>query len=459
MCDIYSQATFTIAATKAGNSDEGLFMTRDPHMLSPRIINVTWSIKAEAHGACFSLRPGKYWCDIHELCAKPIEEAPLNRRGWVCQERHLSRRILHFADTQLFWECHDHIACENYPTGLPSWGSPPWDADPTAFKRDLHSLSDDQERLAGSMSSDRQRLAPVDADLYFSWTAFRIHYTSCDLTEDGDKLMAIQGIAQQFSKATGDVMVAGMWRSRLLEDLCWFKWLRNRPDRPSRPPLREPTLWRAPTWSWASSNATIWVSNITKYHLHCKGRQTWSDLESIDVRHDEAGLLCYASLRLRCTLICGSVGKQRRNAYWCEDILYPKSNEPSQTTLTMRETRSKVLVSDPGFDESAHFHMDKLGQVPNGNVVLLIIQRCEHRPTNQGSEHSARSDSTEDGTSIFFEDDEFRRDCIDGIVLILSEGSADTFERVGYFQVEGIEDVDILLAEYEATEDRVITLI
>jgi hypothetical protein len=43
---------------------------------------------------------------------KDVQEAPLNRRGWVLQERALSRRIIHFTKNQTYWECGDGIRCE-----------------------------------------------------------------------------------------------------------------------------------------------------------------------------------------------------------------------------------------------------------------------------------------------------------------------------------------------------------
>ncbi|KAM7218287.1 hypothetical protein V8F06_006350 [Rhypophila decipiens] len=43
---------------------------------------------------------------------KDVEQAELNRRGWVFQERALSRRILHFAGPQVYMECGGGVCCE-----------------------------------------------------------------------------------------------------------------------------------------------------------------------------------------------------------------------------------------------------------------------------------------------------------------------------------------------------------
>lgn len=42
-----------------------------------------------------------------------IDKSILNSRGWVLQERLLSRRTIHFASDQVYWECREHIVAED----------------------------------------------------------------------------------------------------------------------------------------------------------------------------------------------------------------------------------------------------------------------------------------------------------------------------------------------------------
>jgi hypothetical protein len=44
-----------------------------------------------------------------------IEEAPLNQRAWVVQERLLAPRVVHFTDRQLYWLCAQLTASESLP--------------------------------------------------------------------------------------------------------------------------------------------------------------------------------------------------------------------------------------------------------------------------------------------------------------------------------------------------------
>lgn len=42
-----------------------------------------------------------------------------NTRAWALQERLLSKRVLHLADKQMYWECNELKASETFPHGLP----------------------------------------------------------------------------------------------------------------------------------------------------------------------------------------------------------------------------------------------------------------------------------------------------------------------------------------------------
>lgn len=46
-----------------------------------------------------------------------VKLSPLLERGWVLQERAMSRRILHFAKHCVYWECQELKASEFRPSG------------------------------------------------------------------------------------------------------------------------------------------------------------------------------------------------------------------------------------------------------------------------------------------------------------------------------------------------------
>jgi hypothetical protein len=53
-----------------------------------------------------------YICEAIDDFAHDVESSSLSKRGWVYQERALSRRTIHFAGTQVYWECGQGIRCE-----------------------------------------------------------------------------------------------------------------------------------------------------------------------------------------------------------------------------------------------------------------------------------------------------------------------------------------------------------
>ncbi|KAF1956882.1 HET-domain-containing protein, partial [Byssothecium circinans] len=249
MQKVYSGAICTIAATAATNHGEGLFFARKPEFIRPRWINTTWSPKAISkdgnHDSKLRYPPaGMYLFENTDLWVEGVEETPLNMRAWVAQERHLSTRIMHFGAFQLFWECRKIKACESYPKILPSWLSPHWSH-----------VGDAGNDAATSLK--QWPWGHLDR-LYWSWMTFRIHYSMGAMTKESDKLVALMGVAEEVGQVLGDELVAGLWRKRFLVELCWSVF-RNTYEPIFEPVPLKPTKWRAPTWSWVSTNNQDWL--------------------------------------------------------------------------------------------------------------------------------------------------------------------------------------------------------
>src|ERR1700712_4686371 len=104
MADIYSNAFLTIAATASPDSQTGCLFRREQH----QAITFTYAPLSDpaAIGHIFVNASQKFLID-------PLRKYPLNRRAWAFQERLLSRRILHFAPEQLFWDCQHSFLSEN----------------------------------------------------------------------------------------------------------------------------------------------------------------------------------------------------------------------------------------------------------------------------------------------------------------------------------------------------------
>ena len=106
MESVFASAYCTVAATSAEDSEAG-FLERK-HKIDEE------SVYAEdKSGRRVYICAGVADFDLE------VRNAPLNKRGWVMQERLLSRRTIHFGRSQAYWECGREVRCED--STLMSW--------------------------------------------------------------------------------------------------------------------------------------------------------------------------------------------------------------------------------------------------------------------------------------------------------------------------------------------------
>ena len=223
MGHVYENSICNIAATGASNSDEGCFRARDISMVQPCTIKSTWSNQMN-----------KSWEIMDEyFWARHIEQAPLNSRGWVVQERWLSPRILHYGRHQILWECSELSACETYEGGL------------------AEQLQNRESEF--KLAIRVHHTIPSDTVHYDSWNRIVELYSDAKLTKPRDKLIALSGIAQRMQNLLGDQYLAGLWRRHLPSQLLWCL-----SERVVKPPTRSKP-YRAPSWSWASMDVGVGV--------------------------------------------------------------------------------------------------------------------------------------------------------------------------------------------------------
>lgn len=250
MHSVYRNAAFCIAATVAIDGTVGLFHDRNAQSLEPFQLDLVWRTNEKKLAqAPIATKCSFAWPDAYTR----IDCAPLNQRSWVAQERYLSRRILHFTRKLVFWECPDGITCETHTEELPGWLQSGNNFDNLySLKTVVNDIQPSNEFRFPDLPDDY----PDHPDeVYWFWCKFRALYTSFQLTKDADILIALSGIAQDVSERLNDDMVAGMWRRRLVEDICWC--IKINPNKPWRP-----MVWRAPSWSWASSRQIVKASRL-----------------------------------------------------------------------------------------------------------------------------------------------------------------------------------------------------
>jgi hypothetical protein len=151
----------------------------------------------------------------------------LNKRGWVTQERLLSRRILHFTLQGIIWECHQAKAHGNSAVlGV-----------------------NDYTPVLSQICSPSHGKNNLDTN---DWFEFVKQYSATEFTNAEDRLIALSSLARVLHHRIGykDVYCAGIWKNRLVQNLLWFSR-----DPPQPQPAKRLAI--APTWSWASSSGPI----------------------------------------------------------------------------------------------------------------------------------------------------------------------------------------------------------
>ena len=103
MEQVYSSAYCTIAATCGAGPDDGFLKDRPPRPFVP--------MKVQQSDSTY------YVCKAIDDFDKHVDKRELNTRAWVLQERALSRRTIHFAEEQTYWECGMGVRCETLTKG------------------------------------------------------------------------------------------------------------------------------------------------------------------------------------------------------------------------------------------------------------------------------------------------------------------------------------------------------
>lgn len=355
MCQYYENAYITISATASPNSSVPFLKERDK--------------KWQAQSFQFHSSDGQ----VIDIVARQDsgasdddnQEDPgvLGTRAWVVQETFLSRQILHFAESELVWECRSCILAEDdvLPVGLCS------------------------SRLSQLLLRCEEGLDPYNA-----WHTLVSEYVRRHLTFESDRLPAISGAAAKFHSFTHSDYVAGLWVNNMPLDLCWRIDYINR-DLGSEPKFHL-SQYLAPTWAWPSAMAPVrFVGNDDDHPFVPLAR-------IIDVQCEKSGRNLYGPVSSGQLILCGRVATipvtcddpKNFNAYmlaWDEDLdehLIPdtvlvdcngrlqKAAETDELAPFSLEVKFILLGRDEDveIDEST-FHAIVLGEVGEGRYCRL----------------------------------------------------------------------------------------
>lgn len=240
MAGVYANATLTIAATASTSSETGLFVKK--RSKNPAITCAYVDIKSEDTG----LR-GEYHLVHEHAWSVRVDYAPLNKRGWVLQERFFSTRILHFGKDQLLWECQKLQAAESI-SSLDAW---PLRSNLREGYRSYRTLLRNLHQPYSSedaSTSDQEVYKNCTKSAKRAWNRILEAYTHAELTYSSDRLAAIAGITSRFETFLNDKCHQGLWSKDLFNDLLWYRTAGDSP----RPAIR-----RAPSYTWACLDCPV----------------------------------------------------------------------------------------------------------------------------------------------------------------------------------------------------------
>ncbi|EXA36117.1 serine/threonine protein kinase [Fusarium oxysporum f. sp. pisi HDV247] len=220
MGQVFSNAYCTIAATSAAASNEGF--------LTPKLNSALSATVEPPEGGLLHIS------DFMENCNRDLELAPLNTRGWVMQERALSRRTLHFTNTQVYWECGNGLHCER-----------------------LFKLSNPQSALFADSDFPRAILKyykggriTLFQNLYEKYSRLNFSYTS-------DRPVAILGLEKHLSSVLQTRGEFGVFEQYLARSLLW-----SRPENILLNSITFQDDYHVPSWSWMAHEGPIIYANI-----------------------------------------------------------------------------------------------------------------------------------------------------------------------------------------------------
>ncbi|KAI9641260.1 hypothetical protein NHQ30_010060 [Ciborinia camelliae] len=202
MATVYGSSGLNICATAAEDGSVGCLFERDP------IYAQGIAVKTEINGTVETYKLGNK--DVAAELSSNMG-APLAKRAWVLQEQMLTTRNLHCGTSQFFWECKTKKSCQTFS---------------------------EMEQILP------ERMRPSIQHSINNWGSIIEKYSAKELTNEGDRLIALSGIAQRIHEQTGDQYFAGIWWKHIERQLCWSR---------IKPRTSSPSKHSMPSWSWAAN--------------------------------------------------------------------------------------------------------------------------------------------------------------------------------------------------------------
>ncbi|KAI8711169.1 Protein kinase domain-containing protein [Fusarium sp. LHS14.1] len=194
-------------------------------------------LKSRPERQCVKMQTGNtpyYLCDTIDDFSEDVEQGELNKRGWVLQERALSRRTIYFTEKQTYWECGEGVRCETLTKTKNS---------KTTFLGDANFPNSFPDYVKGKKIKLYQ-------DLYERYSKLALSYPT-------DRPIAIRGLERRLRNFLGTRAGYGVFDVYLRRGLLWQR--------------EQASLQRidfsngnesVPSWSWMTYAGSIRYMNV-----------------------------------------------------------------------------------------------------------------------------------------------------------------------------------------------------
>ncbi|TPX07400.1 uncharacterized protein E0L32_002130 [Thyridium curvatum] len=203
---IYSNAELTISALVLGDCHTSLFTPRSGRIVLPVPLPI-WTPKPQR-------APHRCRVVCTEWLQRDVDlpDSVLSQ-GWAFQEQLLSKRILHFGDGILYWECLHHYTI----------GADPGGEDGRIWRNRIRRHDTKLAIHAPASIGADPELKPKRfyQEPFEIWKKQVEGFTKRDLEKPHDKLPVIAAVSTRLAAAAHSSILCGIWNGdQLLESLC-----------------------------------------------------------------------------------------------------------------------------------------------------------------------------------------------------------------------------------------------
>ena len=223
MHKVYANALFTLCACATTRATQKLLDRR-----------YAWSERTEP------CRLGGQWLTTSDMSLNELRlRSPLAGRAWTLQEERLSPRMLYISSSRVYWSCASGHELELKPI---------YEQKMKRLQRPVYASSDRSMDMPMAQEFLMQ-CRSGEGSLHTFWADIVKSYASRNMTDLGDRLKALSGVAAKYlSSNRTDEYLAGIWANNLSEGLLWK--VASAVEVKSEKGDTAVSKW--PSWSWAT---------------------------------------------------------------------------------------------------------------------------------------------------------------------------------------------------------------